>query len=204
MISVITGEFTILIPRKYGWKICAISFWLWSSYLKVYIHLPCINTQRWTTTPIFFVIAIVTDEFAILILQNYSFKVCVIFFCFNSTRFKVYIHLPVINTQRQTTASFNITPLISSSEWQTTGLYQGSADCCDGDHISNIICLLQPSQAIHYCNQSGLAIVPDLKIFVFSIVIFYLIFKRALVWFSLLRVIYLYNSTGLCFFIFCL
>ena len=80
---------------------------------------------------------------------------------------KVYIYLPCIKTQQQTTAPFDDTSAISSSNHQTTGLYQGSDDCCEGDHNSALICLLQKSQAIHYCNQSVLVIVPDLKI-VFS------------------------------------
>ena len=142
-------------------------------------------------------------ELNILILQKYGFKVCVISFCFYSTHFKVYIHLPYINTQRQTTSPSNITPVISSSNRQTTGLYQGSADCCEGDRNSDIICLLQPYQKIHYSNQSVLVIVPNRNIFVFSITIFDLISRSALVLFSLLRASYLYNWTGLRFYIFC-
>ena len=49
MIAIITGEFNILILRKYSLKICAISFGFWASYLKVYIHLPWIKTQQWKT-----------------------------------------------------------------------------------------------------------------------------------------------------------
>ena len=40
------GEFTILILRKYGFKICAISFSFYSTHFKFYIHLPCIITQQ--------------------------------------------------------------------------------------------------------------------------------------------------------------
>ena len=47
-----------------------------------------------------------------------------------------------------------------------------------------------------------LTIVPDLNIFVFSIAIFDLIPRRTLVRFSLLSASYLYNSTGLRFYIF--
>ena len=83
-----------------------------------------------------------------------------------------------------------------------TGLYQGSADCCEGYRNSDIICLLQPSQAIRYCNQSVLAIVPYLNIFIFSIMIFDLISRIALTRFSFLRARYLYNLMGLRFYIF--
>ena len=76
------------------------------------------------------------------------------------------------------TAPLDITHIISSSDRQNTRLYQGSADFCEGDHNSNIICLLQPYQTIHYCNQSVLAIVPDLNIFVWSIKIFDLISRK--------------------------
>ena len=130
---------------------------------------------------IFFVIAIVTGECTMLILQKHGFKVCVISFNFYSTHYIVYIHQPFIITQIQTTASFEITHVISSSDRQTPRLYQGLADFCEGDRISDIICLLQQSQTIHYCNQSVLAIVPDLNILVWSIAIFDLILKISLV-----------------------
>ena len=71
---------------------------------------------------------------------------------------KVYIYLPCIETQRREKAPFDETPVISSSDHRKKGLYQGSADCCEGDRNSGLICLLQKSQAIHYCNQSVLAI----------------------------------------------
>ena len=119
--------------------------------------------------------AIVTGEFTILILKKYGFKVCMISFEFYSTNFKVYIHIPCINTQRQKAAPFDDTSVILSSDRHNTGLYQGSANCCEGDHNSDIILLLQQYQKIHYCNQSVLAIVPDLNIFVFSISIIDLI-----------------------------
>ena len=121
---------------------------------------------------------------------------------FNSTRFKFYIHLPSINTQRQTTAPFDNTPIISSSNHQTTWLYQRLANCCEEDRNSDIIRLLQPYQAISYCNKSVLVIVTDLNIFVFSIKIFDIISRSALVRFSLLRGRNLHNLTGLRFYIF--
>ena len=149
-------------------------------------------------------IIIFTGEFTILILRKYAFKDCVIYFGFYSTHLKVYIHLPFISTQRKTTALFDNTPVISSSNFRRTGLYQGSDDFCEGDRNSDIIRLIHPYQTIHYCNQSVLVIIPDLNIFVFSITIFDLILRIALVWFSLLHESYFYNSTGIRFYIFCL
>ena len=146
--------------------------------------------------------AIVTGEFTILILQKYGFKVYMISFGFYSTNFKVYIHLPCISTQQQTTAPFDDTPVILSSDHQKTGLYQGSADCCEGYHNLDIIRLLQQSQTIHYCNQSVLAIVPDLTRLVFSISIIDLISRSTMIGSSLLCARYFYNLTGLRFYIF--
>ena len=60
---------------------------------------------------------------------------------------KFFIYLPSINTQRQTTAPFDETPVISSSDHQATGLYQGSANISEGDRNSDIIRLIHPSQA---------------------------------------------------------
>ena len=115
--------------------------------------------------------------------------------------YKVFIYLPCINTQQRITAPFDITPVMSYSDHQTTILYQGSADIREGHRNSDIIRQLQPSQKIHYCNKSVLAIVPDLNIFVFSITSFYLILRSSLVWLCLLRVTYLYNLTELRFYI---
>ena len=111
--------------------------------------------------------------------------------------YKAFIYLPCINTQQLTTAPLDITPVISYRDHRMPKLYQVSANCCEGYRNSVIICLLKPSQIIHYCNQSVLAIVPDLNIFVFSITIFDLISRSALVRFSLLCVSYFYKSTGL-------
>ena len=99
-------------------------------------------------------------------------------FDFYSTHYKVYIHLTYIITQWQTTAPLDITHIISSSDRQSPRLYQGSADCGEGYRNSDIIRLLQPSQTIHYCNQSVLEIFPDLNIFVWNITIFDLISKN--------------------------
>ena len=141
--------------------------------------------------------AIVTGEFTLLILQKYGFKAYMILFGSYSTNFKFYIHLPCISTQQQLTSPFDDTPVILSSDCQKTGLYQGSADCCEGYHNLDIIRLLQQSQTIYYCNQSVLAIVPDLKIFVFSISIIDLISRSTMIGSSLLCARYLYNSTGI-------
>ena len=123
------------------------------------------NTETNSNT-IFSMIVIIKGDFTMLILRKYGFKVCVISFRSYSTHYKFYIHLPYINTQRQTTATFDITHVISFSNLQTLTLYQGSADLCEGDSNSDIIRLLQPSQTIHYCNQSVEAFVPDQNIFV--------------------------------------
>ena len=94
-------------------------------------------------------------------------------FDFYSTCYKVYIYLTYIKTQ----------------------LHQGSDNCCEGDHNSDAIRPLQPYLKIHYFNQSVLAIVPDLNIFVWSITI--LISFREAPWYStfLLSASYFYNST---------
>ena len=124
---------------------------------------------------------IITGEFTMLILRKEGFKVCVILFGFYSTHYKVYIHLPCINTRQRKIAPFNITHVISSSNRWIPRLYQGSADCFEGDRILDIIRLLWPYQTIHYCNQSVLRIVPDLNILFWSINIFDLISRSSLV-----------------------
>ena len=116
---------------------------------------------------------------------------------------KVYIYLPCINTQLRITAPFDNTSVISSNNHQKTGLYQGSANCCELDRNSDLICLLQKYHEIHCCNQSVLAIFPDPNIFVFSIKIVGIISRSALVRFILLRARYFYNLMGLRFYIFC-
>ena len=95
---------------------------------------------------ILFLFAIVTCEFIMLILRKYGVKVCVIYFDFYSAHYKVYIHLPWINTQQQTSASFDIINVISSINCQSPRLYKGSANYCERDCDSDIIRLLQPYQ----------------------------------------------------------
>ena len=51
MISIITGEFTMLILRKYGFNVSVILFGFYSIHYKVYIHLPFINAHQQKTAP---------------------------------------------------------------------------------------------------------------------------------------------------------
>ena len=132
---------------------------------------------------IFLLITIFRGEFTMLIQQKYGFKVYVISINFYSAHIKVYIHLPCINTHPQKTASFDITNIISYREFQIPRLYKGSANFCEGDRNSDRIRLLRPYQTIQYCNQSVLAIVPDLNIFVWSVTIIVSICRSALVQF---------------------
>ena len=108
---------------------------------------------------------------------------CTLFWCriWKMIILKAFIYLPCINTQWRAIAPFEENSFISSRDNQKTGLYQGSADRCEGYRNSDLIRLIQKSQAINYCNQSVLAIVPDLNIFVFSITIDDLILRSALV-----------------------
>ena len=53
VIAIFTGEFTIIILRKYGFKVSVISFGFYSTYFRVYIYLPYINTHRLTTAPFY-------------------------------------------------------------------------------------------------------------------------------------------------------
>ena len=145
---------------------------------------------------IFFMIAIVPGECTMLIQQKRSFKACVIWLYLYSTHYKVNIHIPCIKKQRQTTESFYITHVVSSSNRWTPRLYQLSDDSFEGDHNADTIRLLQPSQTIHYCNQSMLAIFIVL-IYSFEVLLFYISFREA-PWYSsfILCASYLYNSTG--------
>ena len=152
-------------------NVCDYFVWfliiLFDSLYSSTLHKHTVNNNN----TIFFVIIIIRGDFTMLIQHKYGFKVCVIYFYFYSAHYKVYIHLPCINTQQQTTYSFDITSIISSSNRQTSRLYKGSANCCEGDRNSDIFRLLQPYQTIHYCNQSMFVIVPDLNMFGRSITI---------------------------------
>ena len=126
-------------------------------------------------------ISIVAGECNMLYYKKYGFIVCEILFDFYSAHYKVFVCLLCINKQRGTTAPLDSTHILSSRNCRTTKLYQGSVDRCKGDRNSDVIRLLQPYLTIHHFNQSVLAIVPDLNIFVFSIKIFDLISRSALV-----------------------
>ena len=102
-------------------------------------------------------------------------------FIFYSIHFEgLYIFIMHQHTATSNSTIWKI-PVISSSNHQKTGLYQGSADSFEGDRNFDLISLLQKYQEIHYCNQSVLAVFPDLNIFVFSITIVYLVSRSALV-----------------------
>ena len=40
VIAIVSGEFTMMILRKYVFQVCVISFDFYLSHYKVYIHLP--------------------------------------------------------------------------------------------------------------------------------------------------------------------
>ena len=178
-----------------------ILFGFYWSHFKVYIHLPHINTQRQTVAQFY-----LWSLFSWASLLYWYYKNMVLRFAWYCLVFihlilQFYIHLPCINTQWQTIQPLNNNPVISSSDLRMTIIYQGSEKSCEEDHNSDIIRLLQQSRATHYCDQSVLAIVSDLNIFIFSITILDLILRSALVQFSLLRASYLYNLTRLRFYI---
>ena len=152
VIAIIMGECTFLLPQKYVLMVCAVSFGFWSSCLKVYIHLWCINQTATKNKTIFFVILIFTGEFNMLILQKYGFKVCMTLIDFIQLIIK-FISIYNEKTQRQTTSPFDITHFISSNDRQTPILYQVSDNSCEVDFNSNIFFLLQPSKTVHYCHQ---------------------------------------------------
>ena len=124
---------------------------------------------------------------------NGEIKIRIGFFCF-SLRLNLFICFifqhniftedkSIHNIQYLTTHNkySNQVYVIKPSDHQKTRIYQGSADFFEDYCNSDLICLLQKFQAIHYYNQSVLAIVPDLNIFVFSITIVTLISRSALV-----------------------
>ena len=47
--AIVTHDCTVLLLQKYCLKVSVVSVGFWSSYLKFYIHLLCINTQERTT-----------------------------------------------------------------------------------------------------------------------------------------------------------
>ena len=50
MITIVTGEYIVVLLQTYSFKVCTVLFDFWSSSLKVYINLRCINTQKRRTT----------------------------------------------------------------------------------------------------------------------------------------------------------
>ena len=131
VIAIVIGECTVLLLLKYYIMVCDVSFCFWSYCLIVYIHLGCINTQQWTTTP--FLLWLPSSLVGVLCCTTKIWFYCLcdfVWFLFNSLYF--FIHLPLINTQQLTTAPFNVTHVLSSRDLQTLRLYQGSADCGEG------------------------------------------------------------------------
>ena len=168
MIAIVIGDCTVLLLLKYGITVYGVLFDFWSYFLIFYIHLHCINTHRWITT--LFSSWLPSSQLSVLCCTTkIRFFVCVVSFGFYSTCYKVYIYLPCINTHWRTTASFDLTHVLSSSNFLTTRLYQVSSNHCGGNCNSDVIHLLQPYLTIHYCHQSVLSIVPDLNIVDWSI-----------------------------------
>ena len=180
MIIIFKGKCIVFLLRKYGITVCGVLFCFWSYCLIVYIHLCCINRQRQTTTP--FSSWFPLSRFGVpCCTTSIRFIVCVTSFDFSSFHYKVlsvYLASTHINKQQQT---FSSTHALSSKDRQMPRLYQVSDDPCEGDRNSDVIFLLQTSLTLPWCNQSVLAIVPDLNIFVWSITIFGIISRSALV-----------------------
>ena len=78
------------------------------NFISIYAALTQINKNHVS----FFVIAIDMGEFIMLMLQKYGYKVLVISFGSYSTHYKLYLNLPCINTQLQTTAPVDTTHVI--------------------------------------------------------------------------------------------
>ena len=170
-----------LLLRKYDFRVCSVSFGfliilfdIWYSFtLHWHIDRPITTTfSLWSKS---------SRMRELCCSTKYGFRVCVSLFLINSTHYKMYIHLPCIITYRRITESLVITHALSSSNRIRQRIYQLSTDRCEGYCNSDVICLFQPSLTIHYFNQSVLAIVPDLNIFVWSITIFHPFTRSALV-----------------------
>ena len=84
-----------------------------------------------------------------------------------------HFHYLIINNKYS-----NQVRVMKTSNHQKTGLYQGSDNSCEGDRNSDLISLLQKSQAIRYCKQSVLAIFPDLKV-TYSVILLLISFREA-------------------------
>ena len=137
VITILTNECIVLLLCKYSFKVCVVSFGFDKIVCK-FISICAAITHSDKQQHHFFVIAIVPGDFTMLMLQKYSFKVCVVLFGFSSTRYKVYIHIPCINTHQLTILPFKIMHVILSSDLQTPRLYQGSADGFEKNRNSGI------------------------------------------------------------------
>ena len=179
LISIVIGECTVLLLLIYGIIVCAVLIDFWSYYLIFFIRLRFINSKKQTTTP-FSSLWPLSRVIVLWCTTKYSFFVCVTSFDFYSTHYKVYVHIPFFNTQKQKASPFNITRILLHSDRRMLILYQGSANHCEGHRNSDVIRLIQPPLKINYCNQSVL-FVPDLNIILWSITIFYLISRSNLV-----------------------
>ena len=141
-------------------------------------------------------------EFTMVILLKYGFKDIVKWSGFYLTNYKVYIHLPCINTQKLTTAPLNITHIISSSNHWSTILSQGRPSI-----VREIITLIlflcfihlrQFTTVTNQCQQLSQTWTNS-----FEVLRFLISFWEA-PWYSssLLGDIYLYNPRGIRFHIF--
>ena len=112
---------------------------------------------------------------------------------------EVYIYFPCVSTQQRATAPSENAPIISPphSKHLKTGIYQGSANICEVDPDSDLNrqasailgnTSLQPT-SVRNCFEP--------ERYLFSIAIVDLISISALVRFSLLRMSYYYNLTGI-------
>ena len=121
---------------------------------------------------IFILIAIVTGECTMLYYKNTA----LLFVWFRLISIQLIIKViciyPASTHIRRIKAPFNINHFVSYRDHRRPRRYQGSANHCEKDCNLDVICLIQQFLTIHYCNQSVLAIVPDLNIFVWSITIF--------------------------------
>ena len=183
MVATVTGECTVLLLRKYGSNVCVVSFCFWSSCLIVYIHLRYINTQWHTITPIYSWspssrVSLLCRYYENRVLRFVWFRL--IFIQLIIKFISIYPASTHSDEQQHHSTSLTSYHLATS---ERRDCIRDQLIFCEGDRNSNIIHLLQPSQKIHYFNQSVLAIVPDLNIFIWSIAIFDLIPRSALVQF---------------------
>ena len=105
---------------------------------------------------------------------------------------KVYIHFLYINTQRQENAPFDDTTVILplQSEHLRTGIYQGSANCCEGDCDYDLNFLASAILGNALLQPKRVSDCPGPERDILSIAIVDIISRSALVRFSLLRARY--------------